>query len=734
MNSRFLPVLLLLASVGCPLIPDDETERPEAANRRPTVAIISGAASSDSAGVDYRVNFAWLGTDTDGVIDRFQYAIDDTSVADAWIDTTISNIHINFSAGEPGGYDTPDTMSEWHSFHVRAIDNEGAVSLPDGRHFNARTIAPVTRITFPPLDWSSWVFERDLHIEWEGEDIDSASPDGRPAFYEYKLIQVGTQYYSDDEIVDSLLVMDNLLLDTLSTGNRTKWIRVPGDVGSVTLRDLHTHGWQPVVFCVRAIDEASAVEPYLENGQNWFMAVHGNPQTPPLTVYAPGIGSHTFPDDGEIWDVEIPNTAPIRLCWTGRTSRGQINYGFDIPDPLDDSYHDPNGIGGWIGWGSWDCMYIPVTFPDSEDGMTHVISIRFRVRPDIPELERHYTILIRVVAATFDRTALLVDDARITYGHSGAVQDQVHDEFIERFIGRIHHYATDGLDYHTWYRPRGSIPEALNPTVNQSLTLGQLLRYSAILWSFNYTGGTTTGLWFTERETPRILGNRNLLSAYLAAGGKLFMFGGRQLAAMMTADYFGTVQIQYPKYPPQAGPDEADFTETSFIWNFLHARNLVVGIDPGDCYSHPPQDHQQWRDGLLSCSSHSPAYPDLFLDPAKHDAHVPADCPQSVPPPVGGIKDYEGVLFDDRYPPHYPQAGLDTLYTSVCYDWSGTPASTWHGAVVAQRYESTASDTLLARAQGRTILYLFQPFPFMEGPVVEAGTASINWLMTGSDY
>ena len=50
------------------------------------------------------------------------------------------------------------------------------------------------------------------------------------------------------------------------------------------------------------------------------------------------------------------------------------------------------------------------------------------------------------------------------------------------------------------------------------------------------------------------------------------------------------------------------------------------------------------------------------------------------------------------------------------------------------RYTSTAADTLEGRQQGRTILYLFQPYPFVEGPTISSGTASINWLMTGSDY
>jgi hypothetical protein len=54
--------------------------------------------------------------------------------------------------------------------------------------------------------------------------------------------------------------------------------------------------------------------------------------------------------------------------------------------------------------------------------------------------------------------------------------------------------------------------------------------------------------------------------------------------------------------------------------------------------------------------------------------------------------------------------------------------------VIAQRYESTPADTLAGTEQGRVIMFMFQPYPFMKGPAIDAGTAAINWLMTGQDY
>jgi hypothetical protein len=336
---------------------------------------------------------------------------------------------------------------------------------------------------------------------------------------------------------------------------------------------------------------------------------------------------------------------------------------------------------------------------------------------------------MRVVAPRPGNRALLVDDARVGYG-LGLEQDEVHDAFVERFIGRIYDYATDGVDTHNMYRPRAHFPEGLSPNEQSTRMLSRLGRYKAVLWSFNYTTGPTTGIWFYERESHPPYEDRRLLSAYLRGGGKLFLFGGRALAAILSPD--GYPRIEYPKLPPQSG--DPDFTEDSFIWNFLHVRSQIVGIDPYHCYSVPPYDHQTWRDGLVRCVSTNPAYPDLVLDPTKHDTEVPSDCPQDPPPPMGGIKDYEGILWDRIFGDVPHEAGLDTLYTSECYEWEGTPPSNWHGAVIAQRYQATPTDTSQVMQRGRLVHFLFQPYPFMEGPAIEAGTAAINWLMTGDDY
>jgi hypothetical protein len=738
---RFLALIVLLAA-GCLLIPEDERTGHRIENVRPEVRITAGAATPDTAGIDYKVEFHWLGSDNDGVILRFEYAVDDTTTEDAWQDTTGFSALLKFKASHHHPYAPADTFSDWHTFYIRAVDNEYAASKRDNRLFNARTIAPATRITRPRIPIGAISLMKTFIVEWKGEDLDSSNPDRQPEFYEYKLIRLPKQYIAEELVVDSLSTKPNMMLDTLQEGDKTRWIRVPGNTRQRILRDLPATDAAVLVFAVRAVDEAGAVEPVLERGDNWIM-FHVLPieSRPTVTMTERSLGAHVFPTEGDVWEVEVPTNTPIRFQWEGDESTSRpplVNYALDIPDPHEDYPLDPRGIGGWIGWGRRYEVVIPFQFPDSENGQIHVFYLKMRDITEEPSSEQLCTVVMKVVGFTFEKTALLVDDAVIGYGLRAEDQDAVHDAFVDRFVGRMRAFAPQGIGTHSLYRPGGphlKYPEGLNPTDSQRVPLSELARYQVLLWNFNYGGGGTTGLWFHEHEPfSDDLMPRRFLSSYLAAGGKIFIFGGRFLNTLMNPDK--RVMIDYPKLPPQSteGEDGMQFHEDGFIWRFLHVRNQIVGIDKYSCYGQPPDDHQTWRDGLIRCASVNPAYPDLVLDPGKWDPEREADCERPDNPPVGGIKDWEGVLFDRKYSPFFQEAGLDTLYVSEHYNWGGSPPTYWNGSVLAQRYEATAADTSQGLAHGRVILFMFQPYPFQEGPAIDAGTAAINWLMTGQDY
>ncbi len=740
MRYRWLLALILLPLTGCLLIPDDTEKGTRVQNIRPICRITAGAATADSSGVDYKVLFAWRGADQDGMVLRFQYAVDDTTTEAAWTDTTAFGALLKFKASHTAPA-AASTFTDWHTFYLRAIDNEYATSVIDRRYFNARTIAPSTKIRFPKLGNRPANLVKTFNVEWEGEDIDSSAPEKTPAHYEYKMIRLSSGFLEDVAVVDSLLKRPNTMLDTLRVGDRTRWIRVDGKTTERLLRDLPvTQGSEVFVFCIRAVDEAGAIEPGLEYGDNWLMFhIQDRASQPYVTITERSLGGHTFPRDGAVWEIEVPSDTPIRFRWTGDagyygSKPGNVNYGLDVPDPQDDRYRDPRGIGGWIGWGKYLGLVNALEFPVTEAGQQHVLYVRMRDASDLRSSEQLCTVLMTVVAFTFSRPALLVDDARIRYGLNTLTQDPVHDAFVDRFIGHIRDFTGGVLDTRSLYRPRGQDPEAQNPVAENAIKLSELSQYATLLWSFNFTAGEASGIWFHEhqKDSGGAPSDKTLLSTYLTAGGKLFLFGGRPLSAIISLTD-GVPGGDFPKIPPQAGPSLQNFSEESFIWRFLHVRNQVVGIDAYGCSNQPPQDHQTWRDGLVRCISRNPAYPDLYIDPAKHNTEKLADCPPPKPP-TGGIRDYEGLLFDRIYSPLFPEPGLDTLYTSETYSWPGGPPSYWGGSIVAQRYQSTKADTLSGLAQGRVVLFMFQPYPFYEGPAIDAGTAAVTWLIKGRDY
>jgi hypothetical protein len=317
-------------------------------------------------------------------------------------------------------------------------------------------------------------------------------------------------------------------------------------------------------------------------------------------------------------------------------------------------------------------------------------------------------------------------------------QDSLHDAFVSRFTQHMRDFAPDGVDSWILYRPGGGTPEGNVPNDATAIPLSTLTQYQSLLWSFNFTNGQAAGIFYHEREGGGNTSPRHLLSSYVGAGGKLFLFGGRPLSALINTT--GSAGNDYPKLPPQTADNGLiRFRETNFIWRFLHVRNQIVGVDPLDCSMSRKNEHQFFRDGLIRCVSTNPGYPDLYIDPTKWNPDLPSHRCELFDAPNGGITDWEGIIAGDPrdadggYAAHVPDAGLDTLYTAVCYSWSGGPPSNWDGAVIAQRYQSTRADTLRGTSQGRVVMFLFQPYPFYEGAADDAGTEAIHWLMTGHD-
>jgi hypothetical protein len=702
-------IALSLIQVQCLLIPDDTQKGDRVENKRPTVRITAGAATSDQAGIDYKVLFRWNGFDEDGVIAQYQYAIDDTISENAWRDTTGFSALVKFRAATQDTRDASNSrFTDWHTFYVRAVDNELFASPPDHRFFNARTIAPTAELTFPTIASEAPEWQRTIIFRWDGEDLDSSDPDRKPVAYEYKLVEVGSIVgIPDSWFVDSLRIADNLLLDTLRVGSKAGWIRRPATDRQLRLDNLPVNA--QLVFGVRAIDEAGAVEPELSKGRNYVaFGVSGQPGVPIVNMTETASAGF-FQFGSETWTISAPTGIPIRFKWVGDASHygsepGNVNYAIDIPDVEDETLTDPNGIGGWIGWGRWTELQRPIIFTPQDGGTEHHFWLKMRDISDAAESERLCHVIIQVVGFTFERHALIVDDSRF----ANVPNDVMHDEFMDRsLLRRI--YELGPVDKFSAYSGAQE-----NPAVrDEALPLSLLAKYRNVIWH-QHANGQDKPLAIHEVEKKK-------LSSYLGAGGRMFLAGDQFVAALKgtrLGDY------GYPKNHPDEDPP--GYPRDSFIWNFLKIRNRVVSRpNPGDA---PERE----ATGMIGARSLHPAYPDLRLD---HSKHNPYDLLNNETQFRSGIGDWEGVR--GVYVPIERMDGLDSLYTVVTFDTTyccGKRDSGLTDAVIAQRYESTRIDTLRGTPQGRTILFDFQPWYFEEAGVLDAGTSAINWLVTGKDH
>jgi hypothetical protein len=699
-TSRFLIpafAVVLLVQAGCLLVPNDKVTGERVANLRPSIRITGGAATPDPSGVDYKVQFFWSGSDVDGVIDYYQWAVDDTVTENAWRDTTGFTARFNFKAARqvPGN---DGFFTDWHTFYIRAIDDEFSFSKPDKRYFNARTIAPTSRITFP-ADLDQYAeLQRTVVVRWDGEDLDSSRPDRKPLAYEYKLVRVATMIGGDRPFIDSLRAGQNLL-DSLGIGAKSKWIRVPRTTTQTTLRDLPAGKF--FAFGVRAVDEAGAIEPSLDNHRNFIaFIVTDVPSQPIVTVSEPSLGVHRYPGDGRVWEISVPPDVPLRFRWRGNAEyygshAGNVNYALDIPDPEDESLRDPKGIGGWIGWGDWKYNQWPFTFTAQEGGTTHYLYVLMRDISDNRSSTRRCIIRMKVVPFRFTKTTLVVDDARFD---TPLQSDSLHDAVLNRSILRRLRTIGEVEDFRIWRtRPEGG-------SSPKSLELEDVVDFQNIAWSLQQNGSVGNGIG-TER-------NEAVLSVFLKAGGRLWVFGPN-IAGM------NVNQFMYPRDPPDAGPGQA-----KLYFKFLYMQNEIVSNLGGDrCF--------QAKGGLFAARSANPAYPDLFIDEAKWDPLRIADEEYK-----GGVP-WEGNMVGLNQNP-VPYEGLDTLYTAETWNRSVLPVcgslpSSLSGAVVAARYQSTRADTLEGRQHGRVIYFNFQPWWFQEDRMMDAGTAAVNWLLTGRD-
>lgn len=715
----WLPLAMMTACLGplqCILIPEGDFGGEREPNRPPTVQI-TGGVLADSADVGNLVHFRWLGADEDGVVRWFEWAVDDTASESAWHRTPNAQQTVLLQATRAA---RDGTATDWHTFYLRAVDDQLAYSQIEERVFNARTIAPTSRLTHPwPVDAARWATT--LRFSWRGEDLDASGLDQQPALYEIKHIEDPGVDVADELAVRRLFEeAPNLLLqpdpDAISSGHPAgvgcAWQRVPGNVTEMWVRDMEVG--RRYLFGVRAIDEAGASEQKFTRNENW-VALRATPPVLRVCLHEPALGYHCFDMRlfGNPWVVTVAPNQRVWLAWdvdasSYGTEPGPCTYAFDVPDPEDptEPWQEPNGLGGWAGWGIRGRTRAPVSF-GAEAGPVHWFYLKVRDSSNSPDSEARCMVEIHVKALAADKKLLIVDDQRRRPASpcSNALRsdDTCEDAWRVGVLSSMAEFLPLGEQAGSF----NTFPnEATSPIVDLPGDFFDILaEYHTVIW--DCAAADQTGL--------RPVINDMTLSTYVGAGGNLLLAVWGGVVSTVTGR-FSQYADDYCVPRPRDISSGEGWNELGFLWQHLHLRG-PVDKPRGD-------ERQRDRRSLVRAVAAHPSYPDLALDPARWG------CDPRDPSTARGDLFYECLMPDRNEagsPPWYERdEALRVLYTASCCTDIGHELN---GKPVAWSIDPALGDDPRP-GYGRVVCLDFHPYYFNVDATEMAMSRALMWLMT----
>ncbi len=732
-----VPLLGLVAAILAAWLIGSCAESPSGfliPNQRPTVAISAGPIR-DSVSV-FIMTFNWNATDTDGRVERFEYAIDDTLGPDAWIATTAYEITLLFAAGDSTGVDSiyvgvstvPIERYRYrgaHTLFLRAIDDDEDMSAPVSISFTAETIAPETGILIPSTSVIAALGPR-FTVSWEGTDLDGTE---NPVAYSYRIVAVDDVVFLTPEQVEAALYDPDSRGDPWSPFEARTSVPI-GPLG-VPL---------DYVFGVRALDQAGAVEPRLRTagspGPINTLRIRAREAggLPDLCVSS-SVKTTCYPTaDERKKTFQIPAGSSVTFTWGGDASRygGRItgySYGLDLLDPFADGP-------GWTPENATLTRAV-LRFELPPGGRTEEHILYVRVRDDVGTTVIADLNLV-VVPLSRERDVLYIDDFgpdvrggapadcippppadEISVG-SDEPHDQCHDQYLQERIAdalaRIGH-PDWGVDRCEPLDPRtGQLTSRSDVVIDSTtysywvysgrVTLEVLARYKLVIWNTRSEGTTQLSRMYR-------VGEDNFLGIFLESGGPVLLMG--------TGAFSRSI---YP--PPDAvGLGSFGFKPGDLAYDFLKIESAFEdAMCVNGCFrSGGGSPRIRRTNGMDGAYAHGQAaaegYPDLIV------FRPPYSTPGSG---STGIPDCEAMVVCcglDINPRLRLFGGqLDTLYFYISNARAqiGPPSASYmDDGACALRYSGPG--------QGRLMMYGF-PFYFYPPDEVNAVmAASIRWLL-----
>lgn len=714
---RFVPwTASLIMILGC-----GTDSPPRLPNRHPVVVIKGGPLNNSVA--SYNARISWSGWDEDGQVTHYEYAIDPPADFSNWEiadPERFPDIRIAVLPGPATGQDTlvvskivddrvasfrwvqthefsrvfafktPDPDSEYvngsiepaerysgaHTVYVRCQDNELAYSdsnpatrgdtlEADYVGYTATTQTPSSEILQPRIKQEVLNLAPTLLVTWSGVDADSPNPNKAPKGFVYKLLRL-------DTLEPPVYVIN--ANPSLLYSREGPWIFQSGD--SLTLK-LQLAVLGQYIFGVRAVDEAGAIEPKLDLGRNAFrFQALPTSSKPFLVIREPSIGSIRFYGLGPPKEVEVPAKRNLDFTWIATSEDyGEVrefSWGLDIPDL---SVEGPES--GWSAWGPIPGPLDPIYF---QNAGTHVLYVRAQ---DIAGNLTLAQLILHVIPFTFEREVLLVDDTL----DNSYPRDGEHDAFWQEMVSYYVAHSNVGAEQFFTMDVASEVP---SPPL-----LSELARYKAVIWENLGSGyNANSALIQATALSPR-------LSAYLGAGGKLWLGGRMTVAATTPAASGHEADLEYPK--TKLGPGD-------WAWDFLKLHSSKIMNNKGI-------DQRQLMHSVWPFPGVPAVYDSMVVDMTK----------------LGPLQQASGgfAFADAVFEPIYAESedgfrgDIDSLYA---YGAAGVEvqggSAAYHGRLCALRWH----DPDPARKQGRIQWFGFSLYFMRNDQAGRTFKQSVDWF------
>ncbi len=551
--------------------------------------------SSDRVFYAYRMN--WVGSDPDGRVDYFLYAVDPANVDqvdETWVRTTKNEETVFFRATNPDSFSQGSAFaSDPHVFAVRAVDDKGMHSETAWRAFTSSNQCPVVAVE-NPSPGSNPLVTPAVRIFWRGRD-----PDGqftqKPVKYKYRLFGEKNPDFPG---------IDNFILWTISNRDSfrayyaptfgpsphcpqcAQWDSSSADTTEVQYTNLVPN--EQYMFIVTGYDEAGAYDPVFSTSTNLltFLVTYAGTRGPVIFM-ANQFFNYLYPNGGYVndpsryVDIEVPADITVGFFWTAFPPAGaqmrRYRWVLSSPDhPFDDLTDEtprfPSEAADPWHWGAYSLNNtIAILDPRivtglRDHGSVHLFYIEAEDNNGLKSLG---IIRFTVVRASFDKNIVFVDDTRLAVDGldpsnppylatpSGPWPNSAElDSFLFAQGGNpMKGYPVDPFNvsqpgvFKSLGRAGDPVfgpSDATYDTIgslgfrNGLVPLSFLGKYKHVVWYVDTRGATYNGD-ASDPTTPRTAlrqmsqpGQLSTLSVYINQGGTVWLFGGATAYATLT--------------------------------------------------------------------------------------------------------------------------------------------------------------------------------------------------------